>query len=135
MKALADLKSRQISTAGAPTPRDEDFDYQLSLGKPSRRRLHAVSTLEMPPLSDSIEVDEADFARATRESQGASSSIATNLVIRPDFNNKVVTKRLTNPLTTEDFIQVRLATVRESTRHCYWPADVVARFTAADVIR
>ncbi len=38
-------------------------------------------------------------------------------------------------LTTEEFIQVRLATVRESTRHRYWPADVVARFAAADVIR
>jgi hypothetical protein len=136
MKAYAELKRRQISTAVAPAPQaDEDLDYQLSLGKPSRRRLHAVSTLEMPPLSDSVELDEADFARATRESQGASSSMATNLVIRPDFNNKAVTKRLTTPLTTEDFIQVRLATVRESTRHCYWPADVVARFTAADVIR
>ncbi len=137
MKAFADLKRRQISTAVAHAPLPaEDFDYQMSLGKPFRRRLHAVSTLEMPPLSDGIEVDEADFARATRDSQGRSSSVATNLVIRPAFNNKAMAKRLTTPsLTTEDFIQVRLATVRESTRHCYWPADVVARFTAADVIR
>jgi hypothetical protein len=137
MKAFAELKRRQISTAVAPAPLpDDDYNYQLSLGKPSRRRLHAVSTLEMPPLSDSIEVDEAEFARATRETQGVSSSMATNLVIRPDFNNKAVAKRLTTPsLTTEDFIQVRLATVRESTRHCYWPADVLARFWVADVIR
>ena len=137
MKAFAELKRRQISTAvAAPPLPDEDFDYQLSLGKPSRRRLHAVSTLEMPPLGDSIEVDEADFARATRDSQGMSSSVATNLVIRPSFNHKTKAKRLTAPmLTTEEFIQVRLATVRESTRHCYWPADVVARFAAADVIR
>jgi len=138
MKAFAELKRRQISTAvaAAPPPPDEDFDYQqLSLGKASRRRLHAVSTLEMPPLGDSIEVDEADFARATRDSQGMSSSVATNLVIRPSFSNKTKAKRLTAPmLTTEEFIQVRLATVRESTRHCYWPADVLARFAAADVI-
>ena len=137
MKALAELKRRQISTAVAPAPLpDEDFNYQLSLGKASRRRLHAVPTLEMPPLSDSIEVDEAEFARATRESQRVGSSMATNLVIRPAFNNKATAKRLTTPsLTTEDFIQVRLATVRESTRHCYWPADVLARFAVADVIR
>jgi hypothetical protein len=138
MKALSELNRRKTSTAlaAAPLP-DEDFDYQsLPLGKPSRRRLHAVSTLEMPPLTDSIEVDEAEFARATRESQGLNSSVAANLVIRPAFNNKAKAKRLTTPmLTTEDFIQVRLATVRESTRHCYWPADVVARFAAADVIR
>lgn len=137
MKAFAEIKRRQISTALAPAPLpDEDFDYQPSSGKRSQRRLHAVSTLEMSPLSDSIEVDEADFARATRESQGKSSSVATNLVIRPAFKSNAKDKRLTTPtLTTEEFIQVRLATVRESTRHCYWPADVVARFTAADVIR
>jgi hypothetical protein len=136
MKAFAELKRRQISPAVAPAPPpDDDFNYQLSLGNPNRRRLHAVSTLEMPPLGDSIEVDEADFARATRESQGVTSSVATKLVIRPAFN-KVSAKRLTTPmLTTEDFIEVRLATLRESTRHCYWPADVLARFAAADVIR
>ena len=37
-------------------------------------------------------------------------------------------------LTTEEFIQVRLATVRESTRHCFWPVDVLEKFLAADVI-
>jgi hypothetical protein len=37
-------------------------------------------------------------------------------------------------LTTEEFIQVRLATVRESTRHCFWPIDVLEKFLAADVI-
>jgi hypothetical protein len=138
MKALAELNRRQLYTAVAEASlTDDDQDYQPgSLAKPARRRLHAVSTLEMPPLGDSIEVDEADFARATRDSQGASSSMATNLVIRPSFNNKANARSMTPPmLTTEEFIQVRLATVRESTRHCYWPADVVAKFTAADVIR
>ena len=129
MKAFAQLKRRHLSTA-------EDLNYQLSSGKPSRRGLHAVSTLEMPPLSDSIEVDEADFARATREFQLVSSSVATNLAIGPTFSTQPQAKRLTTPtLTTQDFIQVRLATVRESTRHCYWPADVVATFAAAEVIR
>jgi hypothetical protein len=122
MKALAELNRRQISTA--------------VVAAPVRRRLHAVSPLEMPPLSDSVEVDEAEFARATRESQGVNSSVATKMVIRPAFNNTAKAKRLTTPmLTTEEFIQVRLATVRESTRHCYWPADVLATFAAADVIR
>jgi hypothetical protein len=56
------------------------------------------------------------------------------LELVPPSDNKAI--RMTTPmLTTEDFIQVRLATVRESTRHCYWPADVLARFAAADVIR
>jgi hypothetical protein len=135
MKALADIKRRQIFTAVAEALPEESFDYHpLPSGKPSRGRLHAVSPLQMPARSDSVAVDEAELSRA-RDSQTA-SSVATNLVIRPAFNNKSKVKRITIPmLTTEEFIQVRLSTVRESTRHCYWPADVVARFAAADVIR
>jgi hypothetical protein len=137
MKAFAELKRRQISTAvaAAPLP-SEGLDYQpLSLGKVPRRRLHSVSPLEMPTETDSLGVDEAELAGTVRNSQGMIPKVATSLVIRPAFN-KPKSKGITTPmLTTEEFIQVRLATVRESTRHCYWPADVVATFAAADVIR
>lgn len=37
-------------------------------------------------------------------------------------------------MTTEDFVQVELATVREGTSHRFWPSDVVLKFIAADVI-
>ena len=37
-------------------------------------------------------------------------------------------------LTTEEFVKVSLATVRESSRHRYWPADVVERFLTAEVV-
>ncbi len=37
-------------------------------------------------------------------------------------------------LTTEEFLQVNLATVRESNCHRYWPQEVIERFLAADVI-
>lgn len=137
MKAFAELKRRQISTAvaAAPLP-DESLDYHpLWLAKAPRRRLHSVAPLEMPPGADSLEVDETELAGAVRNSQGMIPKVATSMVIRPAFN-KAKTNRVTTPmLTTEEFIQVRLATVRESSRHCYWPADVVARFAAADVIR
>jgi len=138
MKALADLKRRQMSTnLAAPLLPDEDFDYQpRSLGKPARHGLRAVSPQEMPILSDSMEVDQDEFDRTTRDSQRMVSNISTNMVMRPTFTNRVKATTITTPkLTTDEFIQVRLATVRESTRHCYWPSDVVARFAAADVIR
>ncbi len=102
----------------------------------SRHGLRAVTTQESAVLPASLEVDEVEFADAVRDSQRMGSTVATRLVIRPTFANKVkASKMITPKLTTEEFIQVRLATVRESTRHCYWPSDVVARFTAADVIR
>jgi hypothetical protein len=137
MKAIAELQRRQSSTAVAAPILDENLNYHpLSLKEASRRRLHAVSSLEMRPRADSIGVDEAELARPARGSQGVTSNVATNLVIRPTFNTKAKAKGMTVPmLTTEEFIQVRLATVRESTRHCYWPAEVLERFAAAEIIR
>ncbi len=38
------------------------------------------------------------------------------------------------PLTTVDFLQVNLATVRESHVHRFWPPAVIAKFLTADVI-
>jgi hypothetical protein len=37
------------------------------------------------------------------------------------------------PLTTEDFVQVELATIRESRVHAFWPTEVIARFLDAEV--
>ncbi len=118
MKALADLRRRQMSTTmAAATPQNEDFNHnRSSLRKPTRHRLHAVTPLEVPTLSDSLEVDH-EITRVNRDSQGM---IGTNLVIRPAFHSKARAQTMTTPkLTTEEFIQVRLATVRESTSHCY----------------
>lgn len=131
MKAFADLKHRQLSTAVAEAPlAGQDFEFQLASAKPSRGRLHAVSSLPAAPLA----VEEAELT--DREALGMVPRVATNLVIRPAFNYRSKLRKVTAPkLTTEEFIQVRLATVRESTRHCFWPADVVAKFAAAEVIR
>lgn len=141
MKALAELRRRSISTstavALAPLP-EETFDYNPSVGKPYRGRLHAVTPLELPPHSDAIGVDEAGLTEATRGSREGNSQAVINQLIRPAFRTNAKAKRIAVapfPLTTEEFIQVRLATVRESTRHSFWPTDVLARFIAADVIR
>jgi hypothetical protein len=136
MKALTDLKRRQISAALAPSPLpDGNSEYHPRLfGRPFRRQLRAVTALDLPAPSESIAIDDSERAMAPRDTRGVIASAKTNLVIRPTFNNngKRMTTRL---LTTEEFIQVSLATVRESTRHCYWPADVLAKFAAAEVIR
>ena len=131
MKAFADLKRRQLSTAVSEAPlAGQDFEYQLASAKPSRGRLHAVASLPAAPLAFE------DAETTDREALGMVPRVATNLVIRPAFNYRSKFRKVTAPkLTTEEFIQVRLATVRESTRHCFWPADVVAKFAAAEVIR
>ena len=62
-----------------------------------------------------------------------------NKLVRQIFYPAVKPKQLPaqtlpHALTTEEFIQVRLVTVRESTRHCFWPIDVLEKFLAAEVI-
>jgi hypothetical protein len=39
------------------------------------------------------------------------------------------------PITSTDIVRLNRATLRESTDHRHWPADVVAQFLAAEVIR
>ena len=38
-------------------------------------------------------------------------------------------------MTTQDYVSVMLATVREGNSHARWPTDVVAQFLTAEVIR
>lgn len=37
-------------------------------------------------------------------------------------------------ITTQEFIQVMLATIREGSTHFRWPLEAVSKFLAADVI-
>ena len=141
MKALAELNRRSNSTstavALAPLP-EETLDYNPSVGKPYRGGLHAVTPLELPPHSDAIGVVKVGLTEAAHTSREVNSQAVINQVIRPAFRTNAKPQQTAVapfPLTTEEFIQVRLATVRESTRHCFWPTDVMARFIAADVIR
>lgn len=46
----------------------------------------------------------------------------------------IAERKTSHQLTTEEFIAVRVATVRESTRHCFWPTEVLEKFLAAEVI-
>ena len=133
MKALNELNRRQILDPG-PLPNRNSGQHPLSLQQSFRSKLRAVSAREMPSQPDSKAVDGPIHERVARYPQTISCSAGTNRMSSAVFNDKV--RLITVPmLTTEEFIQVKLATVRESTRHCFWPTDVVAKFAAADVIR
>ncbi|MGH9969720.1 MAG: hypothetical protein ACREBG_18270 [Pyrinomonadaceae bacterium] len=132
MKEFAASKHQGISLAGvgAELLPDESFDYSSKMPRrPFRGSLRAVAQLEIaPPLP--IDVGSE---------QGVPEVVRPRL-IRQVFRNRIMPKRMDAPhsavpiITTDEFIQVKLATVRESTRHCYWPSDVVAKFLAAEVI-
>ena len=48
--------------------------------------------------------------------------------------NADAVNRLSPKLTTQDYVQVMMATIREGRHHARWPTDVVAHFLAAEVV-
>ena len=120
MRELAATRQHRFSESVAtePLPVNTTSYIPRPQRKPGRGRLYAVTPVEAPadPLLEPIEVGP---------------KLVFHQSVRP---KPVAPRKAAHQLTTEEFIAVRLATVRESTRHCYWPTDVVAKFLAADVI-
>lgn len=122
---LKRYNSSMAAVAVAPSP--ETFDYNPEQIKPGRRGLHAVAPLKVPPQPDPIAVGsegivQEDLRKADR--YGVSIGNEVKAARRLSFHR----------MTIEDFIQVKLATFREGTKHCFWPTDVLEKFLAADVI-
>lgn len=117
-------KSSLAAVAVAPLP--ETFDYNPEPTKPGRGRLRAVAPLEVPTQPAPIAVGSKGIVQEDLRKAEQYVSIG---------NDAKAARRLSfHRMTTEDFIQVKLATFREGTRHCFWPTDVLEKFLAADVI-
>jgi hypothetical protein len=74
--------------------------------------------------------------------QAAEDFAISSFVVRPAFSGRhsdlVLARRgqYPRPLTTEDFVQVELATLREGRKaRLRWPREVLEKFLAADVIK
>ena len=104
--------------------------------RPRRSRLYAVTTSQ--PSEVDVLPEPVETGNKLVET-GNKLVEAGNKLVRQVFYPSVKPNRAAagpafHQLTTEEFIQVRMATVRESTRHCFWPIDVLEKFLAADVI-
>ncbi len=110
----------QVATE--PLPIDTPSYASRPQRRTARGRLYAV-TAPQPSELDVLDEPVESGNKLVRQ------------VFYPSVQPKQIAARHTShQLTTEEFIQVRLATVRESTRHCFWPVDVLEKFLAADVI-
>jgi hypothetical protein len=111
VKESAQRKRSSMSLVSPATLPADDYFYRPTVQpKSNQRGLHAVAPQEIitPP-------------RASQLTRNAGLYSAT------------LPQRLPS-LTTEEFVQVSLATVRESSRHRYWPSDVVETFLVAEVV-
>ena len=112
MKQSAERKRSHISLVDATTEPAEGYFYSRTLQpKPTQRRFHVVAPQErtVPARTDYLSKNAGIYSATLQQ-------------------------RLPT-VTTEEAMQVHLVTVRESSRHRYWPSDVVERFMTAEVVR
>jgi len=83
-----------------------------------RAALSVISRAHFAPAINVFNANPYSSSRSFTWSSGAASD----------------SRRQLRPLTTEDFLQVNLATVRESNTHRLWPPYVIAKFRRAEVI-
>lgn len=70
--------------------------------------------------------------RATGTSQKRTLQLCQPAEALP--RNDGVIRMAPTRLTTQDYVQVMLATIREGVSHARWPRDVVAQFMTAEVV-
>jgi hypothetical protein len=81
------------------------------------------------------ESDEATALEAERHKYALARRRLLQLCAPVKAQPAVIKSAVPADLTTEDYVQVMLATIREGRRHVNWPQDVVTKFLAAEVIR
>jgi len=112
MKESAQRKRSPMSLVNPATLPVDDYFFRPTLQpRPNQHRLHAVAPQER--------ITPASASHLTRNAGLYSATLQQRLP----------------SLTTEDVVVVNLATVRESSRHRYWPTEVVERFLTAEVVK
>lgn len=125
MRELAGTRQRRFSLAPVstePLPVNTTSYIPRAQTKANRSSLYAIAPPAVP--SDAVDLLEPIEV----------GSKLVQIFHRSVKAKPIAARNATHQLTTEEFIQVRLATVRESTRHCFWPTDVLEKFLAAEVI-
>lgn len=125
MRELAGTRQHRVSfepVSTEPLPRNTTSYIPRPQSKANRSSLYAVAPTAVP--SDATDLLEPIEV----------GSKLVQIFHRSVKPKPIAARSATHQLTTEEFIEVKLATVRESTRHCFWPTDVLERFLAAEVI-
>lgn len=132
MKEFRELKSVPLR-AVAPCSRGEAFELTATIVHQSfegwRKALKGGENVSS--VLSRVEVTEVR-AGNTHTNKRALKLCPPVIVEARASHRAAPTRR--SALTTQEYIDVMLATVRESYTHVYWPGEVVASFIAADVI-
>lgn len=133
MKEFLQVKRRRLYAVTAPRFARDVFDVtRKTLDQSFEGWLREVAALEELNMSAPAVVIKHDLRRPKKLTQQHALKLCQP--VQPPKGNIEAAGMLSGKLTTQDYVQVMLATIREGRDHARWPTDVVAHFLAAEVV-
>ena len=133
MKEFLQLEQRRLYVVTAPRFDCDVFDVtRNTLDQSFEGWLREVAAMEELMMSVPAVVMKPDLRRPNELTQKHSLKLCPP-VRAPHEKAGAVAGQASN-LTTQDYVQVMLATIREGRSHARWPTEVVAHFLAAEVV-
>lgn len=133
MKEFLQLDQRRLYVVTAPRLKLDVFDVtRNTLELSFEGWLREVAAMEERNMSAPA-VIKHDLRRPSKLTQKHTLKLCRPVAAQHEGNGEAV-RMLPGKLTTQDYVQVMLATIREGRHHARWPTEVVAHFLAAEVV-
>lgn len=134
MKEFLQVKQRRLYVVTAPRFDRDVFDVtRKTLDQSFEGWLSEIAAMEELNMSAPAIVIKHDLRRPNELTQKHALKLCQPVPARQEGNGNAV-GRLSPRLTTQDYVQVMLATIREGRHHARWPTEVVAHFLAAELV-
>ena len=132
MKEFLQEELRPLSVVTAPQSGIELFDVtRTSLDQSFEGCLQATKATEglnMSAPAVFIDTPGTSLTRAPKRALQLCPPVEAESLVRVSVSD------MPSRMTTQDYVQVMLATVREGRRHARWPKKVLEHFLAAEVV-
>lgn len=133
MKEFLQVEQRRLYVVGAPRFDRDVFDVtRKTLDQSFEGWLREVAAMEEHMSAPAV-VIKHDLRRPKELTQKHALKLCQP--VQPEHRGTSESAgMLASELTTQDYVQVMLATIREGRHHARWPTEVVAHFLAAEIV-
>ena len=134
MKEFLGVEQRRLYVVPAPHFDVDVFDVtRNSLDQSFQGWLLALAETEELNMSAQAAVIKNDLRRPSNLKQKHALQLCHPVRVQDSGGGDAV-RMTSSKLTTQEYVDVMLATIREGRHHARWPTDVVAQFLEAEII-
>ena len=134
MKEFLQVEQRRLYVVTAPRFNRDVFDVtRKTLDQSFEGWLRELAAMEELNMSAPAVAIKHDLRRPKELTQQHALRLCQPVQPAHKGNSKAARVQASE-LTTQDYVQVMLATIREGRHHARWPTEVVAHFLAAEVV-